>query len=539
MRAGSRYHRRRRATRSGEPPPGQQELPGAVPVASFTVVMATGIVAVAARDNGQTLLATGARGAGGRGLALIIGWLAVAWIRIGCGIGCGRHPVDRTCRLFGSVAATDVVAAQFDPMDSAPRMVLLAAALTAWVVVMGRLVTVLHATGLAALRTGARGSWLLVVVATQSLVLIAVRPVTTGTASTLFVALLVATVAVWTASLLGYLVITAAVVGRLLGTRLAPALLTPDLWILMGAQAITVVAGATLIDDLDATSVSGPLHGPAVSLIAVCWLVATAWIPLLAAAEARRARTQRPGFEPLRWATVFPLGMYAVTCATLATIAPTAQTALHEASTAMFWVALAAWCATAVSMITHITRSTRRARRPNREHPAPDPPAARNGVQMPTVHTQSPSGAPQPAGAPRWRCRAQRLRHHPRRGRRMDPVRAVLPPPWRGWAVRGGRRTATSWPTVTISGCGAVRTGAVFLRQRYMLTARVVAVVVVACAGARAGRGPGHPAARSCGQVGADHRVEPDRAWQPHMRLDPKDHLHRRPVGRVDVSHAS
>lgn len=275
--------------------------------------------------------------------------------------------MDRTCGLFGSVAATDVVAAQFDPMNSAPRTVLLAAALTAWVVVMGRLVTVLHATGLAALRTGARGSWLLAVVATQSLVLIAARPVTTDTASTLFVAAMAA----WTASLLGYLVITAAVVGRLLGTRLAPALLTPDLWILMGAQAITVVAGATLIDDLDATGVSGPLHGPAVSLIAVCWLVATAWIPLLAAAEARRARTQRPGFEPLRWATVFPLGMYAVACATLATIAPTAQTALHEASTAMFWVALAAWCATAVSVITHITRSTRRARRPEPRAPGP------------------------------------------------------------------------------------------------------------------------------------------------------------------------
>src|SRR3954469_25561218 len=71
MRAGSRDHRRRRATRSGEPPPGQPELPAtvqtawtaglrvrAVPVESFTVVMATGIVAVAARDNGQTFLAT-------------------------------------------------------------------------------------------------------------------------------------------------------------------------------------------------------------------------------------------------------------------------------------------------------------------------------------------------------------------------------------------------------------------------------------------------------------------------------------------------
>jgi hypothetical protein len=74
MGAGSRALRCRRATRSSEPPPRQPELPPtdadgvdgglrvrAVPVESFTVVMATGSVAVAGRDTGQALLPPASR----------------------------------------------------------------------------------------------------------------------------------------------------------------------------------------------------------------------------------------------------------------------------------------------------------------------------------------------------------------------------------------------------------------------------------------------------------------------------------------------
>jgi hypothetical protein len=50
----------------------------AVPVESFTVVMATGIVAVAARGNGQPLVRCVFAAGAACGLALIIVWLVVA-----------------------------------------------------------------------------------------------------------------------------------------------------------------------------------------------------------------------------------------------------------------------------------------------------------------------------------------------------------------------------------------------------------------------------------------------------------------------------
>ena len=151
----------------------------AVPVESFTVVMATGIVAVAARDNGPSLVRCVFAAGAVCGLALIIVWLVVARIRTGRGIARGRNPIDRTFGLFGFVAATDVVAAQFDPMAAA-RTLLLVVALAAWVAVVTRLVAVLLASDIAALQADVRGSWLLAVVATQSLVLVAPHPAVSG-----------------------------------------------------------------------------------------------------------------------------------------------------------------------------------------------------------------------------------------------------------------------------------------------------------------------------------------------------------------------
>ena len=199
-------------------------------------------------------------------------------------------------------------------------------------------------------------------VATQSLVLTAARLATTPAAAP---ALLVASVTAWTTALLGYLMIVVSVIRRLLRARLAPHLLTPDIWIIMGAQAITVVAGGTLVEDLDAIGQSSRLHAAGVATVTMCWLVATAWIPLLVGAELR-ARARRPHLGTSRWPTVFPLGMYAAACATLATIVPSERELLHAASTTMFWVASTAWFATTICMSSSPLRVHQRQRRMGR-----------------------------------------------------------------------------------------------------------------------------------------------------------------------------
>ena len=66
----------------------------------------------------------------------------------------------------------------------------------------------------------------------------------------------------------------------------------------------------------------------------VTWIVASLWIPLLAAASVRL----RAGNW---WAAVFPLGMYS--SATFATAVETGWHLLTTISLVFFWIAFAAW----------------------------------------------------------------------------------------------------------------------------------------------------------------------------------------------------
>lgn len=93
-----------------------------------------------------------------------------------------------------------------------------AAALAAWAVIVPRLVAVLRTARLGTLRRCARGSWLLVVVATQSRALTAARLTAVGAAT----GVLVVASLVWLAAGgFAYLVIVVWVVRGLLRARLA------------------------------------------------------------------------------------------------------------------------------------------------------------------------------------------------------------------------------------------------------------------------------------------------------------------------------
>jgi len=257
--------------------------------------------------------------------------------------------IDHGFGLFGSVAAVDVVAAQFDVRAAAGVVALLGTvAAAAWVLLVIHVAGLVHSGGWATIRAGARGSLLLVVVATQSLVLIAARlAVVVGPAAG---ALLVASVVGWVTGVLAYLLIALLVVARGLVAPMAPALLTPDMWVLMGAVAIAVVAGGAVLGALG----DGAVATAARAAVVGCWVVATAWIPALVAAEWRRVRDRRLRFERARWSTVFPLGMYVVACATVADA--TSFTGLRGVSAALYWVALAAWCLTTVGALSRVVK---------------------------------------------------------------------------------------------------------------------------------------------------------------------------------------
>src|SRR6185312_7017524 len=149
----------------------------------------------------------------------LLGWAMLARVALGRAVASSANPMDRVCGLFGFVAAADVVAAQLDPPAAGLVATLGAVALAAWVALLPRLVDAVRTAGSAGLSANARGSWLLVPVATQSLALVAAHLTAPGAGAA---PLVMATVAGWTASVLVYVTVVVLVGRRLLRGRLAP-----------------------------------------------------------------------------------------------------------------------------------------------------------------------------------------------------------------------------------------------------------------------------------------------------------------------------
>jgi tellurite resistance protein TehA-like permease len=78
-----------------------------------------------------------------------------------------------------------------------------------------------------------------------------------------------------------------------------------DHWVAGGALAISALAAGKLA--LGATSLGVISSAPEVALLAI-WAAAMAWLPALVAVELIRPRLR---YDIRRWATVFPLGMFA------------------------------------------------------------------------------------------------------------------------------------------------------------------------------------------------------------------------------------
>ncbi|MGH2885468.1 MAG: tellurite resistance/C4-dicarboxylate transporter family protein, partial [Solirubrobacteraceae bacterium] len=119
-----------------------------------------------------------------------------------------------------------------------------------------------------------------------------------------------------------------------------------DQWVAGGSLAICSLAAS--VAARNAHRLAAPaggttaLHDVALGL----WIAAALWIVPLVAGELRRPRR---GYGTRRWATVFPLGMYAVSAFSLA--GSLGATGLRDFARAWIWIAVAAWAATLLGMV--------------------------------------------------------------------------------------------------------------------------------------------------------------------------------------------
>jgi len=203
------------------------------------------------------------------------------------------------------------------------------------------------------------------VVSTQSLSVVASTLVATWPAQSGLLAPFAA--GLWSVGLLLYLLLVSLILLRWLTVPMTPETLGPPYWILMGATAISVLAGAKIL------SLPAPL--PAVRATAgfvegfsyALWAFGTWWIPLLIVLGFwRHVRQHWPlTYEPTLWSVVFPLGMYSVATLSFGKAAHLAF--MGPLSRFMLWVAVAAWVLVAAAFLVRLGRG--RAAR------APGPPA--------------------------------------------------------------------------------------------------------------------------------------------------------------------
>jgi tellurite resistance protein TehA-like permease len=172
------------------------------------------------------------------------------------------------------------------------------------------------------------GSWLLAVVAVQSMSILA--SAAGGRAWALIAA------GLWVLGVLVYAALIALIVRRLVHREIRVESHTPDYWISMGGLAITAVAAFDLAGTLvgDARVLFMWLGGAAL-------VTAVLWIPYLVAMEALlvRAGAFRRAYDSLRWSTVFPLGMLSVAIYGLAHT--TDASSLLIFAQASFWAGIA------------------------------------------------------------------------------------------------------------------------------------------------------------------------------------------------------
>jgi len=334
----------------------------------FALVMATGIISVGMRLEGFVVISDALLAVTAAGYAVLVvltGWRLVAYRRA---VSDDFNDPRRAFGFFTFVAATNVLGVRLGADGHhAATAALLVVSGASWLV-LGYVVPWTAALGRQQrpIVADANGTWFIWVVASQSVAIAAatIEPVFgTGRRE-----LAVLAVTSWSVGVFLYAAAGIFVALRLMLYRFGPEDLTAPYWVSMGALAISVLAGARIVEMADAPMVQAT-RGLIAGLTVVLWAFATWLIPALVAAGWWRhvARRLPLPYDATLWSIVFPLGMYGVAGIYLgqADQLPVVGMVGHVE----LWVALVAWIVVFVAMLRHLWLSVvvgARARRDER-----------------------------------------------------------------------------------------------------------------------------------------------------------------------------
>jgi tellurite resistance protein TehA-like permease len=331
--------------------------------AYFSMVMATGIVAIATMLNGVPVL------------PIVLLWLnavffVVLLVATGARLMNYRDAFAADIRDHGRGVGFFTIVAAFGVFGSELVLQMNAvgiaiafwaiAALLWFVVTYGELAVLTVKPDKPSLADGINGGWLVIVVATQSVSILTVLILPDGLPTTFHLPLMFAALILWLGGGALYMWLMTFIFFRYTFLRMSAEDLTPPYWINMGAVAISTLAGATLL--------RGAALSPTVVEVApfvkgftlFFWAIGSWWIPILLVLGVWRyvIRGVPFAYDPLYWGGVFPLGMYSVCTYRLAEVLGASY--LMPLSFAFMLLGLAGWLATFVGLIDSRLRAYRR-----------------------------------------------------------------------------------------------------------------------------------------------------------------------------------
>ncbi|MBW7922601.1 MAG: tellurite resistance/C4-dicarboxylate transporter family protein [Rubellimicrobium sp.] len=330
--------------------------------AYFGLVMATGIISLAAQMLGYGLLARVLFGLNVAQYAVLVVLYALRAIRYPRRFFGDMFAHATGPGYFTAVAGTGIVASQF--------MILredftIGAALWALTVLLWLLLTYTIFTALTirrdkpAFERGISGAWLLAVVATQAVsvtsVLLASHLGQPARLELNFLAL-----SAWLFGGMLYIWMMALIFFRYTFFRFSPGDLSPPYWINMGAMAISTLAGCLLVLEAPHAPYLTSLLPFIKGFTLFYWATGTWWIPMLLVLGVWRHVFQRfpLRYDPLYWGAVFPLGMY--TACTWRLDDAMGFGFLQGFTRAFFLLALAAWALAFFGLLWTLAQGMRR-----------------------------------------------------------------------------------------------------------------------------------------------------------------------------------
>lgn len=334
--------------------------------AYFGMVMATGIVSLAAQQIGQPLVAW---------LLFAIAILTYLTLWVLNIVRLIRYPRDyfsdmidhlRGPGFFTMVAASSILGSQIVLLTGNVTLgfVLWGMAVALWLTLTYTIFTAFTVKeDKPAFEDGISGAWLLAVVATQSIAvlsaLLAARVAQPYRLDLNFLAL-----SMWLWGGMLYIWMMSLIFYRYTFFRFSPGDLSPPYWINMGAMAISTLAGSLLIANSEHAWFLHSIVPFMKGFTIFYWATGTWWIPMLVILGVWRHIYKRfpLKYDPLYWGAVFPVGMYSVSTFQMAQAM--GFDFLAGLPELFAWIALAVWALAFVAFLRSRRRALRQTDRP-------------------------------------------------------------------------------------------------------------------------------------------------------------------------------